>query len=50
MKIPLDPAGKAKHFAYVEFSNDEDLQAALNKHEDVRFGSHRVPEFTLSHR
>lgn len=35
MKIPLDAIGKARHYAYVEFGNDEDLQAALNKHEDV---------------
>jgi RNA recognition motif-containing protein len=35
MKIPLDQNGNPKRFAYVEFGNDEDLQAALNKHEDV---------------
>jgi RNA recognition motif-containing protein len=35
IKIPLDAASQPKHFAYVEFGNDEDLQVALNKHKDV---------------
>jgi RNA recognition motif-containing protein len=35
MKIPLDTNGNPKRFAYVEFGNNEDLQLALGKHEDV---------------
>lgn len=39
IKIPTDIAGKPKRFAYIEFANEEDVQSALNTHEEILNGS-----------
>lgn len=38
-KIPVHPNGQNKDYGYVEFGNDEDLQAALSNNAGVRLSS-----------
>lgn len=44
MKIPREggPQGRTRDFAYVEFSKEEDMKAALENHGDVSSRSQGV--------